>query len=256
MKVVVLCGGQGTRLREETEFRPKPMVEIGGKPILWHIMRHYSRYEFNDFVLCLGYKGEVIRSWIVDYPAMNADVTVTVSTGIAKQLQPLGEEAKWNVGLIDTGADTPTGGRVTRVRRYVDGETFMCTYGDGLSNVNLGKLLEFHRGHGKIATVTGVRPFTRFGQLHVTNGVATGFREKPRLDQGWVNGGFFVFEPKIFDYLDEKATLEREPLERLAADGELAVYQHQGYWAAMDTYRETQQLNEEWRSGRPGWLED
>ncbi len=256
MRVVVLCGGQGTRLREETEFRPKPMVEIGGRPILWHIMRHYSRHDVNNFVLCLGYKGDIIRRWILDYPSMNADVQVHIGSQKVEALQSLQDESRWTVTLAETGELTPTGGRLLRARRYVEKETFMCTYGDGLSNVDLTALLRFHREHGKVATVTGVRPFTRFGELQVRDGVALGFREKPQLEEGWVNGGFFVFEPGIFDYLADNATLEREPLERLAEAGQLAVYQHEGYWAAMDTYREAQQLNEEWRSGRPGWLED
>jgi glucose-1-phosphate cytidylyltransferase len=256
MNVVILCGGQGTRLREETEFRPKPMVEIGGRPILWHIMRHYSHYGMNDFVLCLGYKGDVIRRWILDYPAMNADVRVDIGAQRVDQLQPLAGEAMWRVTLAETGAETPTGGRLLKVRRYAGSDTFMCTYGDGLSNVDLAKLLAFHRASGKIATVTGVRPFTRFGELQVREGLAVGFREKPQLEEGWVNGGFFVFETGIFDYVDEHLTLEREPLEHLVADRQLSVYQHAGYWAAMDTYREAQQLNEEWRSGSPGWLPD
>jgi glucose-1-phosphate cytidylyltransferase len=256
MRVVVLCGGQGTRLREETEFRPKPMVEIGGRPILWHIMRHYSRHNHNDFVLCLGYKGEVIRQWILNYPSMNADVRVHIGSQTVETLQPLQDEGRWSVTLAETGALTPTGGRLLRARHYLGKETFMCTYGDGLSNVNISLLLDFHRKHGKVATVTGVRPFTRFGELRVRDGMALGFREKPKLEESWVNGGFFVFEAGVFDYLTEDATLEREPLEQLAAAGQLAVYQHEGYWAAMDTYREAQQLNEEWRSGHPGWLED
>jgi glucose-1-phosphate cytidylyltransferase len=232
------------------------MVEIGGRPILWHIMRHYARHDVHDFVLCLGYKGDVIRRWILDYPVMNADVRVQIGSQKVEPLEPLREESRWSVTLADTGALTPTGGRLLRVRRYVERETFMCTYGDGVSNVNLTELLRFHRERGKTATVTGVRPFTRFGELQVRDGMALGFREKPQLEGGWVNGGFFVFEPGIFDYLADDTTLERDPLERLAAAGQLAVYQHEGYWAAMDTYREAQQLNEEWRSGRPGWLED
>ena len=255
MKVAILCGGQGTRLREETEFRPKPMVEIGGRPILWHIMRHYARAGHTDFVLCLGYKGDVIRNWIVNYPTMNTDVKVHIGSQQVEYLEPLREERDWTVTLAETGATTPTGGRLARARRHIDGATFFATYGDGLSNVDLAKLLAFHRAKGKIATVTGVRPITRFGELAVDGGVATGFREKPQLEEGWVNGGFFVFEPRIFEYLDDASTLEREPLERLARDGQLAVYEHGGYWTAMDTFREMQLLNEEWASGTPGWLE-
>lgn len=255
MKVAILCGGQGTRLREETEFRPKPMVEIGGRPMLWHIMRHYARFGHEEFVLCLGYKGEIIRTWIVNFPAMNSDVRVHIGSQRLEYLDSLSEEQGWTVTLAETGALTPTGGRLLRVKRYLDGGTFLATYGDGIANVDLKRLVAFHRQQGRIATVTGVRPLTRFGELDVKDGVARGFREKPQLDEGWVNGGFFVFEPAIFDHLSEDATLEREPLERLASAGQLAVYEHRGFWAAMDTYRETQQLNEEWASGRPGWLE-
>lgn len=254
MKVAILCGGQGTRLREETEFRPKPMVEIGGRPILWHIMRHYARFGHEDFLLCLGYKSEVIRNWIVNYPVMNTDVRVHIGSQKVEYLEPMREERNWTVTLAETGATTPTGGRLVRARQHLEGGTFLATYGDGLSNVDIGALLSYHREKGKIATVTGVRPITRFGELDVRAGIARGFREKPQLNEGWVNGGFFVFEPQIFEYLDEDATLEREPLERLAREGQLAVYEHAGYWVAMDTYRETQQLNEEWASGHPGWL--
>ena len=254
MKVAILCGGQGTRLREETEFRPKPMVEVGGRPILWHIMRHYARFGHHDFVLCLGYRGDVIRTWVMAYPAMNSDVIVHVGSQRIEYLDPLPEEREWTVTLAETGAGTPTGGRLVTARRHLGDETFLMTYGDGVSNVDIAKLIAFHSEKGKIATVTGVRPITRFGELAVSRGIATGFHEKPQLEEGWVNGGFFVFDQRIFDYLDESATLEREPLERLANDGQLAVYEHAGYWTAMDTYREMQQLNEEWASGAPGWL--
>lgn len=254
MKVAILCGGQGTRLREETEFRPKPMVEVGGRPILWHIMRHYARFGHHDFVLCLGYKGDVIRNWVVNYPAMNSDVTVHVGSQRIEYLDPLAEEKDWTVTLAETGAATPTGGRLVTARKYLAGGAFLATYGDGVSNVDIARLIAFHKEKGKIATVTGVRPITRFGELVVSRGLATGFREKPQLDEGWVNGGFFVFDERIFDYLDLNATFEREPMERLARDGQLAVYEHAGYWTAMDTFRETQQLNDEWASGAPGWL--
>lgn len=254
MKVAILCGGQGTRLREETEYRPKPMVEVGERPILWHVMRHYARHGFREFVLCLGYKGEVIRSWILNYPAMNTDVRVQIGSPGIEYLEPLGEEAGWIVTLAETGALTPTGGRLLRASTYLRDGTFMCTYGDGVSNVDLGALLAFHRQRGRLVTVTGVRPFTRFGELMVKDGAAVGFREKPQLEEGWVNGGFFVFEQGALEYLSDDATLEREPLERLVAAGQLAVYQHHGYWAAMDTYRDVQLLNQEWSSGRPGWL--
>jgi len=255
MKVGILCGGQGTRLREETEFRPKPMVEIGGKPVLWHIMRHYARFGYTDFVLLLGYKGDVIRNYFINYPAMNSDVRVRIGTQSLEYLQPLHEEMGWSVTLAETGPSTPTGGRLLRAKRYFDDGPFLCTYGDGVSNVNIAELVRFHRERGMLATVTGVRPLARFGHLEVEGGVASRFREKPRVDDGWINGGFFVFEPKVFSYLTEESSLEAQTLERLAADKQLAVYEHPGYWAPMDTYREAQALNEEWASGKPGWLE-
>ena len=255
MKVAILAGGLGTRLREETEFKPKPMVEVGGRPILWHIMRHYASHGHRDFVLCLGYKGDVIRNWIVNFPVMNSDVRVKLGAHGVEYLDPPRDETDWTVTLAETGATTPTGGRLVHARRHLGDGTFMCTYGDGLANVDLKALLAFHRARGKIATVTGVRPITRFGQIHSRDGLATRFEEKPQLAEGWVNGGFFVLEPRVFDYLGEDAVLEREPLERLTKDGQLAVYEHTGYWSAMDTYREAQQLNDEWNSGHPGWLE-
>ena len=254
MKVAILAGGLGTRLREETEFRPKPMVEIGGRPVLWHIMRHYASYDFRDFVLCLGYKGEVIRNWIMNFHVMNSDVKVRLGSHEVEVLDPPREETNWTVTLAETGANTPTGGRLVKARRHLGNETFMATYGDGVSNVDLRALLAFHKKQGRAVTVTGVRPMTRFGQLHSKDGVASRFEEKPQLSEGWVNGGFFVMEPRVFEYLSEDAVLEREPLERLTADGQLAVYEHRGYWSAMDTYREAQQLNDEWNSGNPGWL--
>jgi glucose-1-phosphate cytidylyltransferase len=255
VKVGILCGGQGTRLREETEFRPKPMVEIGGKPMLLHIMRHYARFGHTDFVLLLGYKGDVIRNYFINYPAMNSDVRVRIGSQSVEYLQPLHGETGWSVTLAETGPSTPTGARLLRAKRYLDGGPFLCTYGDGVSNVNIEKLVRFHRERGKLATVTGVRPLARFGLLEVEDGVASRFREKPRVDEGWINGGFFVFEPNVFSYLTEESSLEAHTLEKLAADKQLAVYEHPGYWAPMDTYREAQALNEEWDSGKPGWLE-
>ncbi len=255
MKVVILCGGLGTRLREETEFRPKPMVDVGGRPVLWHVMRHYARYGYEEFVLCLGYKGDMIRSYFLNYLAMNNDVRVDVGGQRVSYLDPPNDEWRWKVTLAETGLETLTAGRLLRAARHVAGETFFLTYGDGLSNVDIAKLLRFHREQGRLATVTGVRPPSRFGALEVREGVALDFREKPRLDEGWVNGGFFVMEPGALVYLREEVMLEREPLQRLASDGQLAVYQHAGYWTAMDTYRDFVALNEEWASGRPGWLE-
>jgi glucose-1-phosphate cytidylyltransferase len=255
VKVVILCGGQGTRLREETEFRPKPMVEIGGRPILWHIMRHYSQFGFKEFVLCLGYKGDVIRNYFLNYTAMNRDVRVHLGTEKVEFLEQLSTETGWMVTLAETGAMTPTGGRLLRASRYFGGEAFLCTYGDGLANVDIDRLVAFHQSGNRLATVTGVRPRARFGRIDVEEGKAVAFREKPFMDQGWVNGGFFVFEPDALNYLRSDLALEGEPLERLAHDEQLSVYQHTGYWAPMDTYREVQALNDEWSSGNPGWLD-
>lgn len=254
MKVVILCGGLGTRLREETEFRPKPMVEIGGRPILWHVMSHYAKFGYHDFVLLLGYKGDVIRRYFLDYRAMHLDSRVQLGTGDVTYLDPQIGESSWTVTLAETGQDTLTAGRILRAKRHLDAATFFCTYGDGLANVNIDKLVAFHRAKGKLVTVTGTRPFSRFGELDVEDGVARAFREKPQLD-GWVNGGFFVMEPDALAYLRDDAMLEAEPLARLVADGQVAVYQHAGYWMSMDTQRDVLALNEAWASGRPGWLD-
>lgn len=255
VKVVILCGGQGTRLREETEFRPKPLVEIGGRPILWHIMRHYSSYGFNDFILCLGYKGDLIREYFLDYMTMTGDVRVTFRDRSVDHLEPLDVERDWTVTLAETGASTGTGGRLKRVRRYLDKATFLWTYGDGISNVDLAKLLAFHRAKGKLVTATGVRPPSRFGELDVRDGLAAAFQEKPQLHVGRVNGGWFAMELAALDFIEGDEMFERTPMERLAAAGQLAVYEHDGYWGSMDTYRDMIQLNDEWASGKPGWLE-
>ena len=254
MKTVILCGGLGTRLREETEFRPKPMIMIGDRPILWHIMRLYSEYGFKDFILCLGYKGEVIKNYFLEYDLVNSDFTIALGTKGITRHSVFHNESDWQVTLTDTGNRTMTGGRIKRIEKYIDGDTFITTYGDGLANINLGELLRFHRDKGKIATVTGVRPVARFGELSVDGDLVRDFSEKPQIEQGWINGGFFVFQRKVFDYLDEGCVLEKEPLERLAQDNQLAVYKHAGYWRCMDTYRDFEALNQEWVSGRPGWL--
>jgi glucose-1-phosphate cytidylyltransferase len=255
VKVAILCGGLGTRLREETEFRPKPMVEVGGRPVLWHIMRHYAKFGHDEFVLLLGYKGDVIRRYFLDFAAMNSDVRVDVGSRKLDYLEPLDVESRWNVTLAETGESTLTAGRLLRAARHLGGGTFMCTYGDGLSNVNVERLLAFHRQKGKLVTVTGVRPFSRFGELEVKDGVARGFREKPQLEGGWVNGGYFVMEPGAMRYLRDDAMLESEPLAQLASDGQLAVFEHDGFWMPMDTYRDFVALNEAWDSGHPGWLD-
>ena len=255
MKVVILCGGQGTRLREETDFRPKPMVTVGGRPILWHIMRHYARSGHREFVLCLGYKGEQIRSYFLDYRSMEGDVRVQLGAKKVEHLDPLTEADDWSITLADTGLDTSTGGRLARVARHVDDGTFLCTYGDGVSNVDIEKLVAYHKRRGKLVTVTGVRPASsRFGELEVRDGLVTRFQEKPQLHEGWVNGGYFVIEPAALKYIHGDEFFERAPLQRLASEGQLAVYEHEGYWSSMDTYRDMLRLNEEWASGKPGWL--
>jgi glucose-1-phosphate cytidylyltransferase len=253
MKVVILAGGLGTRLREETEYRPKPMVEIGGRPILWHIMKIYAAHGYKDFVVCLGYKGDVIRDYFLNYEARNRDFTVTLGAQRVENHNEH-EEAGWRVTLAETGLNTQTGGRLLRVARYVGGDTFMATYGDGVADVDIGRLVAFHRRHGRLATVTAVRPASRFGELLVEDGLATAFEEKPRVHEGWINGGFFVFEPAIFDLISGDAeVLEAGVLTRLAAMRQLAVYRHEGFWQCMDTYREMQLLARAWESGDAPW---
>jgi len=253
VQVVILCGGLGTRIAEETEVRPKPMVEIGGRPILWHIMKRYSHYGYTDFALCLGYKGDVIREYFVNYHVMNSDVRVHLGERRIEHLSSFHDEGKWRVLLAETGALTSTGGRLHRVAPYIEGDRFMLTYGDGLADIDLTKLVRFHRESGRLATVTGVRPMSRFGEIHGEGDLVREFREKPQLDEGWVSGGFFVFERGALDYFGPDSVLERAPLERLAQDGQLALFRHDGYWRAMDTLREKRQLEQEWESGHPAW---
>ena len=248
-----MAGGFGTRLREETEYRPKPMVEIGDYPILWHIMKNLSVQGINEFILCLGYKGEQIRDYFLNYEARTGDVTVN----LGKNSQILRHSdippENWSVLLANTGLRTMTGGRIHRIQKYLGSERFFCTYGDGLANINLSELLDFHTKHGKIASVTAVRPTNRFGSLTIDNNeTVTNFSEKPRAEK-WVNGGFFIFESKIFDFLNSDSVLEREPLERLSALGELKAYKHSGFWQPMDTYRESQELNDLWSSNSAPW---
>jgi glucose-1-phosphate cytidylyltransferase len=254
VNVVILCGGLGTRLSEETQLRPKPMVEIGGRPILWHIMRLYDRYEFRSFVLALGYKGEIIKDYFLNYHALQSNITIRLRSAEVQFSNPAVED--WSVSLVDTGGDTHTGGRLLRLRdRLAPHGTFMLTYGDGVANIDLRALLSFHRSHGRVATVTAVRPPARFGELCVVDGLVTEFAEKPQVGAGWVSGGFFVFEPQVFDYIDDDMTmLERAPMERLAHAGQLAAYQHSGYWHAMDTLRDKNQLEAQWVSGSPPWM--
>jgi glucose-1-phosphate cytidylyltransferase len=260
-KVVILCGGLGTRLREETEFRPKPMVEVGGRPILWHIMKTYAHYGFREFVLCLGYRGNVIRDYFLNYEAMNNDFTISFgSSGAKVAYHGKHDEQDFCVTLANTGADTMTGGRVKRIEQFIRGETFMVTYGDGLTDLDINALLAFHRSHGKLATVTAVRPVSRFGVMQLDGAQRDGgspvksFAEKPRVDD-WINAGYFIFNRGFFNYLScgDNCVLEHEPLSRAAADGQLVAYRHDGFFFAMDTYREYEALNRLWNSGRAAW---
>lgn len=256
MKVVILCGGQGTRLREETNVRPKPMVEIGAHPILWHIMKIYSSFGLNDFVLCLGYKGHIIKDYFIDFKFRHNDCTVRLGENPAVEIHKNEAEENWTVTLAETGETTQTGARIHRVGKYLNNETFCLTYGDGLGSVNIEKLIEFHRSHGKIGTVTGVRPPGRFGELEIVNNQVKDFSEKPQVTQGLINGGFFVFEPAFIEkYLedDENLTLESSPLQRLAANGELMVFPHEGFWQPMDTFREWKMLENMWNEGNAPW---
>jgi glucose-1-phosphate cytidylyltransferase len=253
MKVVILAGGMGTRLREETEYRPKPMVRIGGRPMLWHIMKIYSHYGYSDFVICLGYKGEMIRDYFLNYETQNRDFAITLGSGKVEILGNHTEEG-WRITLAETGEKTMTGGRIKRVEKYVGRSAFMATYGDGVADVDVESLLGFHRRQGKLATVTAVRPSSRYGELAIENGRVTLFREKPQVNEGWINGGFFVFEPEVFNFIEsEDDTLETGLLARLVERKQLAVYQHEGFWQCMDTYREMQQLDEIWDRGRAPW---
>lgn len=251
MKVVILAGGLGTRLAEETELKPKPMVEIGGMPILWHIMRHYAHYGFNEFVVALGYKGEYVKKWFADYASLSGNVTVHLGKGYVEVENK--EVFDWKVQLIDTGQNTNTGGRVKRIIPYVENQTFMMTWGDGVSTVDIPKLLAFHKGHGKLATVTAVHPPPRFGQLVIENNRVSEFTEKP-LDTSWINGGFFVLEPEVAGYVDhEDIDWSREPMQRMAAAGELMAHQHEGFWQPMDALRDKYHLEKLWASGKAPW---
>jgi glucose-1-phosphate cytidylyltransferase len=252
MKVVILAGGLGTRLSEETVSRPKPMVEIGGKPILWHIMKIYSHYGFNDFVICLGFKGYMVKEYFSNYFLHMSDVTFDMRNNSMEVHQKYAEP--WRVTLVDTGAESMTGGRVKRVAKYLDG-TFMLTYGDGVADVDINALLAFHKRHGKAATVTSTQPSGRFGALNMdAAGNVSAFQEKPAGDGAWINGGFFVLEPSVLEYIPGDATLfEREPLEGLARDGELVAYRHNGFWQPMDTLRDKMQLEELWTQDKAPW---
>lgn len=252
MKAVILAGGIGTRLTEETEIKPKPMVEIGGQPLLWHIMKHYAQFGLTDFYVALGYKGEIIKRYFLDYYTLTSSMSIDLSSGKVNRYEKESED--WQVHLIDTGLATLTGGRVKRLEPWLHDGTFMVTYGDGVSNVNLQELLAFHRSHGRIATVTAVRPPARFGGLVIDGDLVVNFTEKPQIGEGWINGGFLVFEPGIFNYLDDDhASLEVDALERLAADQQLAAYQHHDFWQCMDTIRDKRLLETLWDEGKAPW---
>ncbi len=253
MKTVILAGGRGSRLSEETYVKPKPMVEVGGIPILVHIMRLYADAELRDFVLALGYRGESIKDYFVNYHLRNSDVVVNLRTGETSYLNPVVPD--WTVRMIDTGLDTLTGGRLKRLERLLAPEgTFMLTYGDGVADIDLARLLAFHRGHGRLASVTAVRPPGRFGTMRLDGDEVGSFKEKPQAGEGWINGGFFVFEPGVFEYLaGDDTVLEQDPLERLSRDGQLMACRHEGFWQPMDTVRDRDLLNDLWASGQAPW---
>lgn len=255
MEVVILCGGMGTRLREETEFRPKPMVNIGSKPILWHIMKIYSQFGHKHFVLCLGYKGEVIKKYFADYALLTNDITVQLGVNHGLTIHKVNVEEDWAITLVNTGETALKGARLKRVEKYIQGSDFLATYGDGVAQINIDKLVDFHRRHGRLATLTGVRPPSLFGELQVNNGRAMLFVEKPQVSSGIINGGFFVFKREIFQYLrnSDDCDLERGPLEEIAKAGELMVYENDGSWACMDTFRDAEYLNQLWRNNKAFW---
>lgn len=252
MKVGILAGGKGSRLAEETTVKPKPMVEIGNRPIIWHIMMHYSYYGFNDFVIALGYKGEVLKKYVCDYASIHGDLTVNLRSG---EITPHGGfRPNWTIELIETGLETMTGGRIKRLSQSMGNETFMLTWGDGVSDINLRDLLAFHKSHGKLATLTAVRPPARYGHLRFKGDQVIEFTEKPQIGEGWINGAFFVLEPGIFDYIDgDETQWEHQPLERLAIDGQLMAYKHKSFWQCMDTLREKHILETYWQSGHAPW---
>lgn len=254
MKVVILAGGLGTRLSEETTVKPKPMVEIGGKPILWHIMNIYSAHGFKEFIIALGYKGEVIKEYFLNYYHHQSDLIIDLKSGRVTATNN-NNFKDWLIHLVDTGLNSMTGGRLYRLKDRLSGETFMLTYGDGVSNVDINTLVNFHKSHGRIATVTAVKPSARFGGLKFNGDTVTEFTEKPQTGEGWINGGYFVFEPEVFKYLSgDQTVLEREPLENLSRDGQLMAYKHDGFWQCMDTNRDRDVLEKFWQSGKAPWI--
>ncbi len=255
MPVIILCGGQGTRLREETEYRPKPMVEIGGKPILWHIMKLYGHYGVERFVLCLGYKGWVIKQYFLRLHEMMRDFTISMDGTDGPVFHNRVGEERWQVTCAETGGESGTGGRLAMAKQYVGTDTFLFTYGDAVSDIDIDRLLDFHYEQGRLATVTGIHPTSRYGEMTVRDSRAVEFNEKPTVAEGVVSGGFFVFEREVFDYLDDdpRHFLEAAPLQKLAREGQLSVYLHEGYWESMDTYRDYLHLNAQWKEGDPPW---
>ena len=253
MKVVLLAGGLGTRLSEETVLRPKPMVEIGGMPILWHIMKIYSSYGFNDFIICLGYKGYVVKEYFANYFLHKSDVTINMKDNSIKVHDSQAEP--WTITLVDTGNESMTGGRIKRIRSHVGNETFMLSYGDGVSNVNISELVKYHQEKGKLCTVTSVQPSGRFGAININDdNTVHSFMEKPKGDGAWINGGFFVCEPDVFDYIEGDSTIwEREPMEKIAQDGQMVAFEHNGFWKPMDTLRDKHELEEDWTQNKAKW---
>jgi glucose-1-phosphate cytidylyltransferase len=252
VKVVILAGGQGTRLAEETELRPKPMVDIGGRPILWHIMKHYAHCGFKEFVVALGYRGDDVKRFFVDYVSLNGDLTVELRDRAVTRLEP--EREEWTVHLVDTGLETNTGGRVGRLRSWLAGGPFLLTYGDGVSNVDVARLIELHRESGKLATITAVRPPSRFGGLLFDSDGAVRFTEKPQIGEGWINGGFMVLEPGVLDYIGgDDTSLESDVLEKLSEEGKLGAYKHEGFWQSMDTLRDVRYLRTLWAAQTTPW---
>ncbi|MEZ5341284.1 MAG: glucose-1-phosphate cytidylyltransferase [Acidimicrobiales bacterium] len=252
MKAVILAGGVGSRLSEETVMKPKPLVEVGGRPILWHIMKLYANHGIEDFIVALGYKGDMIKSYFTDYAHLQSDLTVNLGDGQVTR-HGAAEKENWRIELINTGLQTHTGGRLRKLKAHL-GETFLATYGDGVSDVDITKVIEFHKAHGKLATLTAVRPPARFGALEFDGDSITSFTEKPQTGEGWINGGFFVLEPGVLDYIDgDEIDFSKEPLQRLAEDGQLAAYRHGDFWQCMDTLRDKEHLDEMWESGNAPW---
>jgi glucose-1-phosphate cytidylyltransferase len=255
MKTIILCGGKGTRLREETEYRPKPMVHVGNKPVLWHIMKTYAHYGYNEFIICLGYKGNMIKEYFLNYEAMNNDFTIKLGNKDSIRFHNNHLEKDWVVTLADTGEDAQTGARIKKVEKYITDDIFMLTYGDGVGNINIRELIDYHESHGRIGTMTGVHPSSRFGEVAMEDNRVVRFSEKPQTTKGLISGGYFVFKKDFFNYLnaDDNCILEKGPLENLALDGELMVYPHEGFWQCVDTYRELEMLNSLWSKTNPPW---